>query len=185
MFPARERRSFRTTWIRVKREGVVKYENNVITVEREGRILHKFQNIQVLQVFNRIEGYLTFYSNSMPQERNFPGYGENSFTKQFHNNYIGWLMIWLPCIGFLQIGNKIVYYIQTIVDPRVRNYYWLGSDIKVMSTPFNSCSSFWVRKKKALSVISLKNCLDDRRSKRRDFTSDALESVSTVLRALP
>lgn len=72
----RERRSFQTAWIRVKREEVVKYEDNVLIVKREGRILYKFLNIRVLQVYNRIEGYLTFYSSSMPRERNFPGYGE-------------------------------------------------------------------------------------------------------------
>ena len=76
----RERRS-RTTWIRVKREGVVKYEDNVITVERGGRILYKFLNIRVLQVYNRIEGHLTFYGSSTPSGRNFPGYGENSILK--------------------------------------------------------------------------------------------------------
>ena len=75
----RERRSFRATWIRVKQEEVVKYENKVLTVEREGKILYKFLNIRVLQVFNRIEGYLTFYSSSTPQGRNFPGYGESFF----------------------------------------------------------------------------------------------------------
>ena len=82
MFQMRERRSFRAAWIRVKREGVVKYEDNVLIVEREGRILYKFVNIRVLQVFNRIEGYLTFYSSSTPKGRNFPGYGEDSFIKK-------------------------------------------------------------------------------------------------------
>ena len=56
---------------------MVKYEDKVITVERGGRVLYKFQNIRVLQVYNRIEGHLTFYRSSTPTGRNFPGYGEN------------------------------------------------------------------------------------------------------------
>ena len=84
----REKRSFQASWIRVTREGVVKYEDNVLIVERGGKILYKFLNMRVLQVYNRIEGYLTFYSSSTPQGRNFPGYGEGPLSSLVNNSYI-------------------------------------------------------------------------------------------------
>ena len=56
---------------------MLKYEDNTLIVEEREKILHKFKNIQVLQVFNRIEGYLTFYNRSSPTGRTFPGYGEH------------------------------------------------------------------------------------------------------------
>ena len=54
---------------------MVKYERNSIVVERDGRILNRFGKIRSMQVYNRIEGYLTWY-RSTPAKRTLPGYGE-------------------------------------------------------------------------------------------------------------
>lgn len=56
---------------------MVRYADNTIAVvERKGETLYKFENIKVLQVYNRIEGYLTFLGDSSPRGRSFPGFGE-------------------------------------------------------------------------------------------------------------
>lgn len=55
---------------------MVEYEDYTLLVERGEKVLYRFKNIRVLQVFNRIEGYLTFYGSSTPKGRNFPGHGE-------------------------------------------------------------------------------------------------------------
>lgn len=78
VFHIREKRSFRIPWIEVMNMGVVKYEDNTIIVEQGGVVLYKFRNMRVLQVYNRIEGYLTFYGSSTPSGRTFPGYGEHA-----------------------------------------------------------------------------------------------------------
>lgn len=76
VFP-RERRPQEMKQIIVTRTGVVRYSDNTITVvEQKGKTIYKFENIKVLQVFNRIEGYLTFPGGSSPRGRTFPGYGE-------------------------------------------------------------------------------------------------------------
>ena len=76
VFP-RESQSREVQHITVTRAGVVRYTDNTITVvERKGKTLYKFENIKVLQVYNRIEGYLTFPGGSSPRGRTFPGYGE-------------------------------------------------------------------------------------------------------------
>lgn len=64
--------------ITVTRAGVVRYTDNTITVieRKSGEFLYKFENIKVLQVYNRIEGYITFPGSSSPRGRTFPGYGE-------------------------------------------------------------------------------------------------------------
>ena len=76
VFP-RLRRSREVQRITVTRAGVVRYTDNTITVvERKGETLYKFENIKVLQVHNRIEGYLTFPGGSSPRGRSFPGFGK-------------------------------------------------------------------------------------------------------------
>lgn len=82
-FPRVRRRSHEAVKrITVTRAGVVRYTDNTITVvERsKGEILYKFENIKVLQVYNRIEDYLTFSGSSSPRGRSFPGHGELSIT---------------------------------------------------------------------------------------------------------
>ena len=76
VFP-RVRRPREVERITVTRAGVVRYTDNTITVvDRKGETLYKFENIKVLQVYNRIEGYLTFSGGSSPHGRSFPGFGE-------------------------------------------------------------------------------------------------------------
>lgn len=102
--------------ITVTRAGVVRYADNTIAVvEREGKTLYKFENIKVLQVYNRIEGYLTFPGSSSPRGRSFPGYGE--LMASFKLNCVHYLNF--STIGFLQVGEGAAQYIQTLVDPRV------------------------------------------------------------------
>ena len=92
---------------------MVVYKDNTVTVVYEGKIQHRFRNIKLLQVSNRIEGYLRFYGRASPKGRTFPGFGElllinfcliHSFT---------------TCVGFLQVRRGVVQYIQTILDPKV------------------------------------------------------------------
>ena len=67
-------RIYRT--ITVTRAGVVLYKDNTVTVVHKGKVQYRFRNIKVLQVQNRIEGYLKFYGNASPRGRTFPGYGK-------------------------------------------------------------------------------------------------------------
>lgn len=76
MFNIRGKRSFRVPWIKVTNSRVLKYQDNTLIVEEDGKALYTFKNMRVLQVFNRIEGYLTFYGSSTPPGRTFPGYGK-------------------------------------------------------------------------------------------------------------
>ena len=89
MFHIRDKRSFRVPWIRVTTGRVLKYEDNTLIVEESGKVLYQYKSIQVLQVFNRIEGYLTFYGSSSPSGRAFPGYGEQprDYAIQCGQNY--------------------------------------------------------------------------------------------------
>ena len=75
-FPTASRSHEVARQITVTRAGVVRYtDNTIIVAERKGEALYKFENIKLLQVYNRIEGRLTFRSSS-PRGRLFPGYGE-------------------------------------------------------------------------------------------------------------
>ena len=38
-------------------------------------VLYRFKNIEVLQVYNRVEGFLTFYGSVVPSGRAFKGHG--------------------------------------------------------------------------------------------------------------
>jgi len=78
----------------IPRGSEVKYKKNTIFVVRDGKILNRFRRIRMMQVYNRIEGYLTYY-HSAPSSRTLPGY------------------------GFLRIGkDRRAQYVQTIIDPR-------------------------------------------------------------------
>ena len=57
---------------------MVKYEKGVIFVEHNGTIVNRFTKIRTLDVYNKIEGYLTFFGGSTSPGRTFPGYGELS-----------------------------------------------------------------------------------------------------------
>ena len=76
VFHLRQERSFRVPWVKVNVARVLKYVDNTLIVEEKGYPVYKFKGIKVLQVYNRIEGYLTFYGSSTPHGRTFPGYGE-------------------------------------------------------------------------------------------------------------
>ena len=76
MFHLRQERSFRVPWVKVTVMQVIKYVHNTLIIEEKAYAVHKFKGIKVFQVYNRIEGYLTFYGSSSPLGRKFPGYGE-------------------------------------------------------------------------------------------------------------
>ena len=76
MFPREKQSTIEARYITVTRAGVVLYRGNTIVVEQEGKPPFKFNDVKVLQVYNRIEGYLTFFGSSSPPGRIFPGYGE-------------------------------------------------------------------------------------------------------------
>ena len=76
MFHLTDKHSFHVPWERVTVAQVLKYVDNTLIVEEKGNPVQKFKDIKVLQVYNRIEGYLTFYGSSNPHGRTFPGYGE-------------------------------------------------------------------------------------------------------------
>ena len=65
----------RDTILVVPRGSVVKYRQSNIYVEQDGKIVNHFRRIRTMQVYNRIEGYLT-YHRSAPSNRTLPGYGE-------------------------------------------------------------------------------------------------------------
>lgn len=71
----REKRSFRVPCFTVTSSALVRYENLTVTVERGGMVLYRFKNIEVLQVYNRVEGFLTFYGSVVPSGRAFKGHG--------------------------------------------------------------------------------------------------------------
>ena len=65
--------------VTVTRTGAVEYRDNTIFVKlQEGKIPYRVKEIKVLQVYNRIEGHLTFRGSASPPEkpRDFPGYGK-------------------------------------------------------------------------------------------------------------
>ena len=72
--PSQEKRSkrFRSPTIVIPIGARLIYENFVVKVVKDGVWLHKFQNIQVLQTYNRINLYETFYGSA---DRDFPGLG--------------------------------------------------------------------------------------------------------------
>ena len=80
MFQIREKRSFRVPCITITSSSVVKYEQFTLTVVEqsgsEARNLYRFENIEVFQVYNRIEGFLTFHESTAPAGRTFRGYGK-------------------------------------------------------------------------------------------------------------
>ena len=94
---------------------MVLYRDKTVVVSRDGKTKYKFSNVKELQVYNRIEGFLNFSGSASPKTRKFPGYGEPPV--------ILLIMLLLMCyccvIGFLQIGEGIAQYYQTLVDPRV------------------------------------------------------------------
>ena len=56
-------------------------DKTITVIEPSGNtLLYKFENIEVLQVYNRIEGNLTFVGGSSPSGRTFPGHGELKYT---------------------------------------------------------------------------------------------------------
>ena len=69
----RARRYFNQRGIHVPGQGRVMYGDRQVTVEVRGVVVHSFPGISVLQVYNDIEGSLTFYSSA--NGRTFPGYG--------------------------------------------------------------------------------------------------------------
>ena len=66
-------------YITVTSGGVVKYTRSIITVVQNGKVLYKFRNVCLLQVYNRIEGHLRFYGQASKQERTFPGHGKPQY----------------------------------------------------------------------------------------------------------
>ena len=70
--PSQEKRSVSSPTIVIPIGARLIYENFVIKVVKDGVWLHKFQNIQVLQTYNRINLYETFYTSA---DRDFPGLG--------------------------------------------------------------------------------------------------------------
>ena len=75
----REKRSFRVPCIIVPTTAGVRYQNSVITVIdlATERVLYKFLGIRILQQFNKVEEYLTFYESYTPFDRISLGYGQS------------------------------------------------------------------------------------------------------------
>ena len=70
----RPRRYYSQSGILVPGQGRVVYEGHEVVVRIGGVIIQRFPGITVLQVYNDIEGPLTFYSSA--NGRTFPGYGK-------------------------------------------------------------------------------------------------------------
>lgn len=89
-------------YITVTRAGVVLYKDNTVTVAHKGKIRYRIRNIKVLQVQNRIEGYLKFYGSASPRGRTFPGYGNLPFVLIYfvlHSSY--------PLQDFYRSGGEL------------------------------------------------------------------------------
>lgn len=69
----RSKRYFTHRNIRVHSAATVMYENMVVKVGVGSRLVYSCQGVRVLQVYNEIEGFLTFYGTA--NGRSFPGYG--------------------------------------------------------------------------------------------------------------
>lgn len=147
-FPTARRSHGVVRQITVTRAGVVTYtDNTIIVAERKGEALFKFENIKLLQVFNRIEGHLTFRSSS-PRGRTFPGYGELLW------HFSNWILTGISLnIGFLQVGQETAEYVQTLVDPRVRVLIIIY-DTKFIYVSVFTVSTYWWRSSYCTSAVS-------------------------------
>ena len=70
----RPRRYYSQSGILVPGQGKVVYEGQEVVVRIGGVVIQSFPGITVLQVYNDIEGPLTFFSSA--NGRTFPGYGK-------------------------------------------------------------------------------------------------------------
>ena len=66
-------RSYQRHGIAVYSYASVTYDNNVVRVLVDDTYVHSFPGVRVLQVYNSIEGSLTYYGTA--NDRSFPGYG--------------------------------------------------------------------------------------------------------------
>lgn len=82
---------------------MVRYTDYTVTVERvaDGRILHKFENVRVLQTYNQFERFVTYQKTA--GSRFFPGFGK------------------------LRIGYGIVQYTQSDINPQVSEYSYMAN----------------------------------------------------------
>ena len=56
----RARRSYRVVWISVLENAAVSYSDYTVRVFKDSVLLYRFQNVRHFQVFNFVEGFLTF-----------------------------------------------------------------------------------------------------------------------------
>lgn len=70
---SRPRRYFHSSGILVSGAERVVYQDNLVLVKIGDTVIHSFPSVQVLQVYNDIEGSLSFYGTA--NDRVFPGYG--------------------------------------------------------------------------------------------------------------
>ena len=79
----RSRRFYQHRAIPVADEASVMYEDGVVKVRVGEALVYRVAGVHVLQVYNDIEGYLTFYGTA--NGRSFPGYGMADTEICFHH----------------------------------------------------------------------------------------------------
>ena len=73
VFGARSKKSFRVVTIIVPAGGFLLYNLRTVRVCQGNYSIYRFEGIETLQVYNRADGYLTFYETA--GIRQFPGLG--------------------------------------------------------------------------------------------------------------